>query len=159
MDFSQFTANPDLFVLLILRVALVVLLYLVILQVVGVSRREMRRASSKEYAAALASTRSKQTVGHLRVIDPGSAAIKPAQLFDIEPVTTIGRAPINTIVLESTFVSTEHTRIIYKDKSLWVEDMGSRNGTLLDQQPVTAPAAVKPNQILQVGDVRFKFEV
>jgi pSer/pThr/pTyr-binding forkhead associated (FHA) protein len=159
MDFSQFTANPDLFVLLILRVALVVLLYLVILQVVGVSRREMRRASSKEYAAALASTRSKQTVGHLRVIDPGSTVLKPAQLFDVEPVTTIGRAPINTIVLESTFVSTEHTRIIYKDKSLWVEDMGSRNGTLLDQQLVTAPTAVKPNQILQVGDVRFKFEV
>ncbi|MGH2515020.1 MAG: FHA domain-containing protein, partial [Ktedonobacterales bacterium] len=73
-------------------------------------------------------------------------------------VTTIGRAPINTIVLESTFVSTEHTRIIYKDKSLWVEDMWSRNGTLLEQQPVTTPTPVKPNQILQVGDVRFKFE-
>lgn len=159
MDFSQFTANPDLFVLLILRVGLVVILYLVILQVVGVSRRELRRASSKEYAASLASTRARQAVGHLRVIDPGSTALKPAQLFDVEPVTTIGRAPINTIVLESTFVSTEHTRIIYKDKSLWVEDMGSRNGTLLDQNPVTAPIAVKPNQILQVGDVRFKFEV
>ncbi|HLZ22154.1 MAG TPA: FHA domain-containing protein [Ktedonobacterales bacterium] len=159
MDFSQLTANPDLFVLLILRVGLVVLLYLVILQVVGVSRREMRRASSKEYAAAMASTRAKQTVGHLRVIDPGSTNVKPAQLFDIEPVTTIGRAPINTIVLESTFVSTEHTRIIYKDKSLWVEDMGSRNGTLLEQKLVTQPTAVKPNQILQVGDVRFKFEV
>lgn len=158
MDFSQFTANPNLFVLLILRVGLVVLLYLVILQVVGVSRREMRRAASKEYAA-LANTRAKQVVGHLRVIDPGSTTLKPAQLFDIEPVTTIGRAPINTIVLESTFVSTEHTRIIYKDKSLWVEDMGSRNGTLLEQKPVTAPTAVKPNQILQVGDVRFKFEV
>lgn len=159
MNLSQFTANPDLLVLLILRIALVVILYLVILQVVGVSRREMRRASSKEYAAALASTRAKQTVGHLRVIDPGSTTLKPAQMFDIEPVTTIGRAPINTIVLESTFVSTEHTRIIYKDKSLWVEDMGSRNGTLLEQQPVSAPTPVKPNQILQVGDVRFKFEV
>lgn len=159
MDFSQFTANPDLFVLLILRVALVVILYLVILQVVGVSRREMRRAASKEYAASLASTRAKQIVGHLRVIDPGSTTLKPAQLFDVEPVTTIGRAPINSIVLESTFVSTEHTRILFKERSLWVEDMGSRNGTLVDQKPVTGAVAVSPGSVLQVGDVRFKFAV
>ncbi|MGZ3662958.1 MAG: FHA domain-containing protein [Ktedonobacterales bacterium] len=49
--------------------------------------------------------------------------------------------------------------MLYKDKSLWVEDMGSRNGTLVDQRPVAEPTAVSPGSILQVGDVRFKFAV
>lgn len=141
--------------LLILRIALVVILYLVILQVVFVSRSEMRRAM----LMPVATTRTKQVVGHLVVIDSGSTALVPGTRLDIEPITTIGRAPTNTIVLDSTFVSTEHTRILYKDRSLWVEDFGSRNGTLVDQQTIAQAVAVAPGSILQVGDVRFKFAV
>lgn len=62
-------------------------------------------------------------------------------------------------MLESTYVSTEHTRIIFRDRSLWVEDLGSRNGTLVDGKPVTQPVAVGVGSVLQVGDVRFKFAV
>lgn len=141
--------------LLILRVALVVILYLVILQVVFVSRSEMRRAM----LMPATTTRAKQVVGHLVVIDSGSTALVPGTRLDLEPITTIGRAPTNTIVLDSTFVSTEHTRILYKDRSLWVEDFGSRNGTLVDQQTIAQAVAVAPGSILQVGDVRFKFAV
>jgi pSer/pThr/pTyr-binding forkhead associated (FHA) protein len=141
--------------LLILRVALVAILYLVILQVVAVARRELRVAQKMP----IATTRSKPVVGHLIVIDEGSTPLQPGARLDIEPVTTIGRSPTNTIVLDSTFISTEHARILYKDRSLWVEDLSSRNGTLVDQRPVHDAVAVTPGSILQVGDVRFKFAV
>jgi pSer/pThr/pTyr-binding forkhead associated (FHA) protein len=141
--------------LLALRIALVVLLYLIILQVVAVARRDLRQA-----ARAPVDTRGPRAViGHLIVIDSGSTKLVPGQRLEIEPITTIGRAPTNTIVLESTFVSTEHTRVIYRDRSLWVEDLGSRNGTLVDGKPVTQPVAVGVGTVLQVGDVRFKFAV
>lgn len=143
-------------VLLWLRIGLVALLYLVILQVVGVARREMRRAAQ---APAAATTRAAAVVGHLIVVDSGSTTLTPGARLDVEPITTLGRAPTNTIVLESNFVSTEHTRILYRDRSLWVEDMGSRNGTYVDQRQVTQPVAVVPGAILQVGDARFKFAV
>jgi pSer/pThr/pTyr-binding forkhead associated (FHA) protein len=143
-------------VLLWLRIGLVAILYVVILQVVGVSRREMRRAAQ---APAAATTRAAAVVGHLIVIDSGSTALTPGSRLDVEPITTLGRAPTNTIVLESNFVSTEHTRILYRDRSLWVEDMGSRNGTYVDQRQVTQPVAVVPGSILQVGDARFKFAI
>ena len=141
--------------LLILRIALVAILYLVILQIVAVARRELRVVQR----APVSTTQSKPVVGHLIVIDEGSTPLTPGTRLDIEPVTTIGRAPTNTVVLDSTFVSTEHARILYKDRSLWVEDLGSRNGTLVDQRPVHDSVAVTPGSILQVGDVRFKFAV
>ena len=143
--------------LLILRIALVAILYLVIIRVVAVARRETR-----EVARAPSSvTRGKNVVGHLVGIDNGSTALRPGARLDIEPVTTIGRSPTNTIVLDSNFVSTEHTRIIFRDKSLWVEDMTSRNGTLVNQSriPENDAIAVTPGTVLQVGDVRFKFAV
>jgi pSer/pThr/pTyr-binding forkhead associated (FHA) protein len=142
-------------VLLILRIVLVAILYLIILRVVGVARREMRVAER----APTSATRGKDVVGHLVVIDSGSTPLRPGARLDVEPITTIGRSPTNTIVLDSTFVSTEHTRILFRDRSLWVEDMNSRNGTLVDQNRITAPVAVTPGTILQVGDVRFKFAV
>jgi hypothetical protein len=149
---------PDTYsILLILRIALVAILYLVIIRVVAVARREMRVVEREPSSVA----RGKNVVGHLVVIDNGSTALRPGARLDIEPVTTIGRSPTNTIVLDSTFVSTEHTRIIFRDKSLWVEDMSSRNGTLVNQAriPKDDAIAVTPGTILQVGDVRFKFAV
>ena len=142
-------------VLLILRIALVAILYLVIFRVVAVARREIKVVER----APSAVTRGKDVVGHLVVIDSGSTALRPGARLDVEPITTIGRSPTNTIVLDSTFVSTEHTRILFRDRSLWVEDMTSRNGTLVDQNRITGPVAVTPGTILQVGDVRFKFAV
>ncbi|HEX6542943.1 MAG TPA: FHA domain-containing protein [Ktedonobacterales bacterium] len=142
-------------VLLILRIALVVILYLAIFRVIAVARREIKVV---EHAPA-SITRGKDVVGHLVVIDSGSTPLRPGARLDIEPITTIGRSPTNTVVLDSTFVSTEHTRILFRDHSLWVEDMNSRNGTLVDQNRITSPVAVTPGTILQVGDVRFKFAV
>ncbi len=141
--------------LLLLRLALVAILYLVILQIVAVARRDMRRIAK----APAGATRGQSVVGHLVVIDSGSTPLLPGAKLDLQPITTIGRSPTNTIVLESTFISTEHTRILFKDKSLWVEDLGSRNGTTVNQQPVVQPVAVRPGDVLQVGDVRFKFAV
>lgn len=154
MDFTplgDLLTNP----LFLLRLGFVAVLYLVILQVVRVSRLEMKRAAVAPAGAA----RAQQVVGYLIVIDSGSTPLIPGQRIAIEPLTTIGRSPTNTIVLDSTFVSTEHTRILYKERSLWVEDMGSRNGTLVDQKPVSGAVAVTPGSVLQVGDVRFKFAV
>ncbi|HEX9069493.1 MAG TPA: FHA domain-containing protein [Ktedonobacterales bacterium] len=138
--------------LFILRIALVVLLYLVILQVVAVARRDLRRAA----AAPAGAPRSGTVVGHLVVIDSGSTPLVPGSRLALDPLTTIGREPTSTIVLDSNFVSGQNTRIYFKDKSLWVEDLGGKNGTVVNGQRIQAPIAITPNSEVQVGDVRFK---
>ena len=114
--------------------------------------------------AARLTLRDGRTLAYAVYGDPAGLPVflfhgTPGSRLDVEPITTLGRAPTNTIALESNFVSTEHTRILYRDRSLWVEDMGSRNGTFVDQRQVQQPVAVVPGSILQVGDVRFKFAV
>ncbi|HEX3269080.1 MAG TPA: FHA domain-containing protein [Ktedonobacterales bacterium] len=141
--------------LFILRIALVVILYLVILQIVGVARRDLRRAA----AVAQIPGQARQVVGHLIVIDSGTTKIPLNSRMDIEPITTIGRAPTSSVVIDSGVVSTDHARITYRNRSLWVEDLGSHNGTYINGRKITGPTAVKPDDILQVGDVRFKFTV
>ncbi|HEY7983387.1 MAG TPA: FHA domain-containing protein [Ktedonobacterales bacterium] len=143
--------------LLLLRLALVALLYVVILQVVGVARRDLRRLAVAPATAAAA--HGAGIVGHLVVIDSGSSPLLPGAKLDLLGVTTIGRAPTNGIVVESKYVSAEHARVVYRERSLWVENLGGRNGTTVNQQLVSEPVAVRPGDLLQIGDVRFKFAV
>jgi pSer/pThr/pTyr-binding forkhead associated (FHA) protein len=139
--------------LLVLRVASVAVLYLFILQVVLVARRDLRVAAVQSFSQA-----ANQVIGHLVVVDSGSAPLAPGSTLDIVSPTSIGRAPINTIVLESNLVSMEHARLFFRNNSLWVEDLKSRNGTFLNDQqlPPEKPVAVRPRDILRVGDVRFR---
>jgi pSer/pThr/pTyr-binding forkhead associated (FHA) protein len=139
--------------LLVLRVASVAVLYLFILQVVLVARRDLHVATVQS-----ANQSNSQIIGHLVVVDSGSAPLVPGATLDIVSPTSLGRAPINTIVLDSNLVSMEHARIFFRNNSLWVEDLKSKNGTFLNDQqlPAEKPVAVRPRDIVRVGDVRFR---
>ena len=68
----------------------------------------------------------------LRRLDGEAGAV-----FPLAPVTSIGRAPGNTIVLEDDYVSNEHA-LLTAGPAVVVEDLNSRNGTLLTGAPARA---------------------
>jgi hypothetical protein len=65
--------------------------------------------------------------------------------------TVIGRAMGCDLRLEDTYVSQEHARIFAKNGSWYVEDLGSTNGTYLNQQRVSSSSEVHPGDTLKVG--------
>ena len=139
--------------LLILRLLLIVLLYLFLMQVVIAITRDLRKTST---AGSGAASRTPPVVGHLIVVDSGPSTILPGTSFDLEPQTTIGRGPTNTIQLPDSFISAEHTRLWYRDGIWYVQDAGSRNGTYLNNQPAREALPAKPGDIIQIGFIRFK---
>jgi pSer/pThr/pTyr-binding forkhead associated (FHA) protein len=63
----------------------------------------------------------------------------------------IGRAPSCTLVLDDDYSSSRHARV-YPEGDQWlVEDMGSTNGTFLDDQKVTAPVPVRAGAQIRIG--------
>ncbi len=147
--------------LLAFRIGLVVLLYVAVMQIVFVARRELQVETKP---AAQGRTQAREVVGRLVVVDPGESSLKQDEEFDIQPITTLGRDKTTDIPVDDQAVSALNTRIIYRmnpDKrtgSLWVEDMGSKNGTWVDGNRVYKdhPVAVSPGSILQVVKIRFK---
>lgn len=145
MDNLQFSES-----LLVLRIATLAILYLFVLQVVLVARRDLQTAPAAMGQAV------KAVIGHLVVVDSGKSPLTPGSRLDVTTLVTFGRGPTNTIVLDSPVISTEHTRLYFQNRSLWVEDLQSKNGTFVNERPVVAPVALRPGDILRVGDVRFK---
>lgn len=71
-------------------------------------------------------------------------------LFDA-PSLVIGRSSDSDLVLADQFLSRRHTRFFLEGTALCVEDLGSRNGTLLNGRPVTAPTEVRPGDVVKLS--------
>jgi phosphoserine phosphatase RsbU/P len=92
----------------------------------------------------------------LRVLN----GVNPGELLPLEGASVIlGRHPACDIVLESASVSRQHARILNVDGSFYLEDLHSRNGTLLNGQPVTRRQLLSENDQVGVCDLSFVFHL
>ena len=70
---------------------------------------------------------------------------------------TIGRALENDIVIASKRSSREHARIRREGRRLYVEDLGSTNGTYLNGERLTQPAPLRDGDQLSIGEISLTF--
>lgn len=75
----------------------------------------------------------------------------------INVVSTIGRGVENDIVIVSKRVSREHARIRREGQKLFLEDLGSTNGTFLNDQRILSPVILRDGDRLLIGDTIFLF--
>jgi transcriptional regulator with GAF, ATPase, and Fis domain len=81
--------------------------------------------------------------------------LSPAYVF-VSPELTIGRDASNLICVPEQAVSRQHARIYAKDDRWFLQDLGSRNGTMVDGAYVTE-IELEPNHEIRIGDAIFKF--
>ncbi|MEM7455891.1 MAG: FHA domain-containing protein [Planctomycetota bacterium] len=68
----------------------------------------------------------------------------------------IGRAKEATLTLPHPLVSRRHTELFEKEGQLWVRDLGSLNGTFLNNERLETEQLLAPNQLLTLGNVTFR---
>ncbi len=96
--------------------------------------------------------------GRLVVVGAGAAARLGAS-YALLPLTTLGRAPTNTVVLDDTFCSQEHALVMRRDGQWWLEDRGSSNGTRLNGEPVREPVVLSSGDVIGVGRLELRVEL
>ena len=70
---------------------------------------------------------------------------------------TIGRVEGNHIVVDLDNVSRRHARIHAQGGRVYVEDLGSTNGTFLNDDEVAQPTPLRSGDLVKVGSSIFKF--
>jgi pSer/pThr/pTyr-binding forkhead associated (FHA) protein len=72
---------------------------------------------------------------------------------------TFGRSPKNKVQLEDPFASRYHAKLnVNRFQHCYVVDLSSRNGTLLNDEPLTAPAWLKHGDRICIGETIISFE-
>lgn len=148
-------------VLTILKFCFLALLYLFLFRVVRVVVKEMRapapvpeqpampRSAVPVAASQAAKAPKGRGPGHLRILEP---AARHGERFALTDELTVGRGGGCGIVLaDDSFVSTVHARVFRRDGAVYVEDLGSRNGTLLNGEQVVHAAQLRRGDHVQFG--------
>ena len=153
--------------LLIIKVVFLALLWLFILSVVSVIRsdlfgRTVRAAEQpqpQELEAPPAPPRkSKRQRGQPRVftISQGRQAGLSADLAG--GVIMIGRGADCQLILDDDYVSTRHARVVGTPNGIYVEDLGSTNGTYVNGQRITAPTTITLSDTVRIGKTMLRLE-
>lgn len=85
----------------------------------------------------------------LKVVEP---ADRRGAVYDVGDEVKIGRAGTNHISLaDDSYVSQLHARLFRRDGSLFIEDLGSTNGTFLNRKKLTGPVSLRRGDRIQIG--------
>jgi hypothetical protein len=142
-------------ILTVLKFCLLALLYLFLLRVVLIVARELRGSAPLSApvpapAPTTAPARSRRREWRLVVVAPET---ERGRSFPVDGDVTIGRGGGCAVPLTfDTFVSQVHARAFDRDGTLWVEDAGSTNGTLVNSKRITEPIKLRKGDRVQVGE-------
>ena len=148
-------------VLLVLKVAFLVLLYLFIWRIVRTAGRDLRLPQeSFILRSALAGGASGQAINPGRLVVVHSQVLTVGEEFDLDSTPlTVGRGAQNDVSIEGDeFASARHVRIEPRRDGVWVSDVGSTNGTYVNGVRIDRPRKLAQGDVVRVGETELRFE-
>ena len=141
----------------VFKVCLLIVLYLFFLRVLRAVWAELKEPKPAVVASpapsapppAPAPAQNQVARSHLVVVAPDEQRGRAYELLD---ELTVGRAAGCHIALDDRFVSQLHARMFRRDDQCFIEDLGSTNGTFLNDDKVTSPALLKNGDHVRIGN-------
>ena len=75
-----------------------------------------------------------------------------------EDKVTIGRTPDNSFTIAEGSVSSRHCEVVSRAGKVYVKDLGSTNGTFIDDKKLGSETELSPGKIMRVGQVEIRLE-
>ena len=128
--------------LLIARLLFVALLYVFLFAIMktGIGIVRGQRRSEKNWTIA---------------VEKGPKELRGVQIAVHGPVI-VGRNPGADIVIGASYVSGRHARFTLMGQNLFVEDLGSTNGTTVNGQLISGAYALHNKDVVTIGDVAIR---
>ena len=147
-------------VLLVLKIAFLVLLYLFIWRIVRTVGRDSRLPQESFVLKPAAASALGLTVQSGRLVVTQSPYFEEGEAFELDTAPlTIGRTAQNDVALEGDeFASASHVRIDPRRDGVWVVDLDSTNGTFVNGHRVDGPQRLSAGDIVRVGETELRFE-
>jgi pSer/pThr/pTyr-binding forkhead associated (FHA) protein len=152
-------------VLLVLKVCFLVLLYLFIWRIVRSASRDVRLPQESfimgpSQAAALGLGRQAPGASTGALVTLKSSALDEGSRFELDAkALTVGRGAPNDIRLDDDeFASSHHARIEPRRDGVWVEDVGSTNGTYVNGTRLGRPQKLAPGDVVRIGETDLQYE-
>jgi hypothetical protein len=151
-----------------LKFGFLLVLYLFLLWVVRSAMRDLSRYESSAAAAEPVEPprprRKESALPNLRAgVSPRLSVVAAmghgaGTTFDVGDGATMGRSDGAEIRVDDPFASSAHARIFSRGEYMYLEDMGSTNGTYLNGRQVRSTERLKPADVIRIGDSEYRYE-
>jgi pSer/pThr/pTyr-binding forkhead associated (FHA) protein len=147
--------------LLLLKIGFLVLLYLFLWRIVRTASRDLRTPQESFVLAPQqvrqAAPPKRRVSGRLVLLSNGDSA--DAAVYEIDTAAvTVGRGAGNDIALDDEFASTLHARVESRPDGVWLEDVGSTNGTAVNGVSIGEARKLAPGDVIRIGETDLRFE-
>ncbi len=149
--------------LLLLKIAFLVLLYLFIWRIVRTAARDLRLPQESFVLApgsipGLGGDAPHVEAGKIVVVK--SPALSEGDEWDLDASPlTFGRSSQNDVELKrDEYASSSHARLEPRRDGVWLEDIGSTNGTYLNGIRLTRPKRLTSGDIVRIGETELRYE-
>jgi FHA domain len=117
-------------------------------------RRQERRDEHAAERPAAQPRPSRRRQLYLKVVQPPEDV---GRTYDLDDELTIGRSPgCGVSMSEDIYTSTLHARLFRRTDQLWVEDLGSTNGTFVNSEQIKQAVRLGKGDLLQIGSTVFE---
>jgi hypothetical protein len=149
-------------VLLALKIAFLVLLYLMIWRIIRTVSRDMRVQPAQEsfIMAPVAGGVPVAVSSGGRLVVLESPVLDEGDEYSVDSAPlTVGRGGQNDVAIDGDeFASARHVRFEPRRDGVWVQDLGSTNGTLVNGVRIDGPRRLEPGDVVRVGETDLRFE-
>jgi predicted component of type VI protein secretion system len=153
-----------------LQLGFLAVLYLFLLWVSRSALRDLRRTGREDQVAPRGGTPSAGEATSLhamagarngaveaRLVVERAPGHSPGMEYDVGEGAVLGRGDQAEIRLEDPFASSRHARLVRQGGIVVLEDLGSTNGTYLNEELLTGPQPLHPGDRVRIGDSEFTF--
>jgi hypothetical protein len=84
--------------------------------------------------------------------------LEPGTSFELGDGATMGRANGSDIPVDDPFASSVHARIFPRGQFMYIEDMGSTNGTYLNGRRLRAAERLKVGDTVRIGETEYRYQ-
>jgi FHA domain len=150
-----------------LKFGFLAVLYLFLLWVARSALRDLSRTEGGPAAEPVEPSqprRRKAAVPDLRAaVKPrlevvAALGLDPGAAFEVGTGATLGRSTGSGIRVDDPFASSAHARVFPRGEFMYIEDMGSTNGTFLNGRQLRTAERLKPADTVRIGDSEYRYQ-
>jgi hypothetical protein len=146
-----------------LKFGFLVVLYLFLLWVARSASRDLRTARVLPSADAAATgfhsaTAPLHVAREARLVVERAPGHTPGMIYDIGDGAVMGRGDAAEIRLDDPFASSRHAQLVLQAGVVVLEDLGSTNGTYLNEELLQGPSPLHNGDRVRIGDSEFTYE-
>lgn len=133
----------------IFTLIIIAIVYMIIFTALRIMNKDIKGGTRK---------RSQKKAAGLEIIEPGNSYnLKRGGVIPLQGQITIGRKEDNTFMLDDPYVSGKHAKIYAKSGDYIIEDLGSTNGTLVNDDQIEGKKYLETGDIIKIGNTVLKF--